>query len=86
MTYSPEGPVRVVERSGGGVKFGVPSEFQFTISAMVYLVESQAPAEFASALYTNQVSVSSGLKKKLETCQYMCIDNQVRKHLGNTIE
>src|SRR5690242_2449084 len=47
--YSPEGPANTVPSLAAVPKFGVPSEFQFTFCAIVYLVPSHAPAEFASA-------------------------------------
>ena len=47
--HSPDGPANVVPSFAGMPKFGVPSEFQFTFCAIVYLFPSQAPALAAVA-------------------------------------
>lgn len=41
--YSPDGPVRTDDNTGGTPKFGVLFEFQLTFWAIVYLRPSQAP-------------------------------------------
>lgn len=46
---SPEGPLMTVDRAGGLPKLGVPSEFQLTFCAMVYLLASQLPFELRVA-------------------------------------
>lgn len=66
----------LVPSAPGDPKFGVLSEFQFTFCAIVYLVPSHAPALLASAWYTFQISVPSGLWKNL---QY--VRNHVRVEL-----
>ena len=47
--FSPDGPVRVVDRLGALPKLGVPSLFQFIFCTMVYLLPSQAPLLFEVA-------------------------------------
>jgi hypothetical protein len=49
MVYSPEGPAIVVPGLTGVPKFGVPSAFQLTFCAIVYLLPSQAPVVIAVA-------------------------------------
>jgi hypothetical protein len=67
--YSPEGPAKVVPTFAGAVKLGEPSEFHTMTSAIVYLVESHAPAELASALKVFQIWVPSGDVKNLHGYQ-----------------
>lgn len=43
LTYSPEGPVREVDRESGVPKLGEPFEFQLTFCASVYLFPSHDP-------------------------------------------
>jgi hypothetical protein len=63
--YSPEGAVNTVPSVAGEVKEGDPSESHTIFSAIIYRVESHAPAEFTSAWKTFQSSVPSGLVKNL---------------------
>jgi hypothetical protein len=63
--YSPDGPAITVPSLPGVPKFGLPSEFQLTFCTIVYRLPSQAPALLAVAWYTFQVSLPSGLWKKL---------------------
>jgi hypothetical protein len=64
-TYSPEGPVKTVPALAGALNTGAPLELHCMTSAIVYLVESQAPAELASALKVFQICVPSGEVKNL---------------------
>lgn len=68
--YSPEGPVNAVPSFAGTPKLGEPSEFQFTIFAIVYLDPLQEPLLLEVAWYTFQICVPSGLWKKLQDYQH----------------
>jgi hypothetical protein len=68
QSYSPEGPAKVVPSFAGVPKFGVPSEFQLTFCAIVYLLPSQDPVLIEVAWKTFQISVLSGLLKNLHCC------------------
>ena len=55
----------VVPSLTGVPKLGVPLEFQLTFCTIVYRLPSQAPLLLAVAWYTFQISLPSGLVKKL---------------------
>jgi hypothetical protein len=62
-------------------KLGLPSAFQSTLCASVYLLPSQAPAEFAVAWYTFQTSLLSGLLKNLWSRQFQPIQTWIIAHI-----